>query len=150
MRRLEFVRKITLGAGYVAMVGCVAACSKKTAKTEEPAKASAKPKKDAVFGFTIDLNDPKYSGLEKPGSYVYVEKLIIARTNEGQLVAYDKRCTHKGGKLAYNTRAGVFQCPLHGAQFSAKGKVARGPATSDLKPYLVEKTDSTVKISKVE
>ncbi|MBL4657685.1 MAG: Rieske (2Fe-2S) protein [Flavobacteriales bacterium] len=147
MRRLEFVRKVTLGAGYVAMVGCVAACSKKTAKTEEPVKAKAEPKKKDEVGFHIDLSDPKYADLDKPGAYVYEQKLIIARTNNGDLVAYDKRCTHKGGPLAYNAETGVFQCPWHGAQFSGSGMVKKGPATSNLKGFNVERNENDVKIS---
>ncbi len=144
MKRLEFVRKIALGAGYVAVVGCVSACMNKSGKTEKPAKEGA------MEGFNIDLNDPKYADLDKPGAYVYANRLIIARTNEGQLVAYDKKCTHKGGPLTYNMETGIFQCPWHGAQFTGKGVVKKGPATSNLKPYLVEKNESKIKITKVE
>jgi len=45
---------VTLGAGYLALAGCMSACKNKAAKTEEPVKASAEPKAGSVVGFTID------------------------------------------------------------------------------------------------
>ena len=146
MKRIEFVRKVALGAGYVAVVGCMSACKPKTSKTEEPVKASAEPKAEPTPGFNIDLSDPKYADLEKPGSYITVKKYIIARTNEGELVAFNKRCTHKGGPLAYNANAGRFQCPWHGAQFSGQGVVLQGPATKNLKAHKVETNGKIITI----
>jgi len=147
MKRTEFVRIVTLGAGYVAVVGCMGACKNKAAKTEEPVKASAEPIAEPAVGFTINLDDPQYADLDKPGGYVYVNKLIIARTNEGDLVAFGKKCTHQGGPLAYNAESGLFQCPWHGAQFSGKGEVKRGPAEVDLKAHNVAKEESTLTIT---
>ena len=138
---------VTLGAGYLALAGCMSACKNKAAKTEEPVKASAEPKAGSVVGFTIDLNDPQYADLDKPGAYVYVNKLIIARTNEGNLVAFGKKCTHQGGPLAYNAESGLFQCPWHGAQFSGKGEVKRGPAEANLKAHNIIKEESTLTIT---
>ena len=147
MKRTEFVRMVTLGAGYLAVAGCMSACKNKAAKTEEPVKASAASKAEPAVGFTIDLNDPQYADLDKPGGYVYVNKLIIARTNEGDLVAFGKKCTHQGGPLAYNAESGLFQCPWHGSQFSGKGEVHRGPAKVNLKAHNVAKEASTLTIT---
>lgn len=147
MKRTEFVKMVTLGAGYLSVAGCIAACTNKASKTGEPVKASTEPKAKSAVGFNIDLNDPKYADLDKPGAYIYINKLIIARTNDGDLVAYDKRCTHQGGRLAYNARSGLFQCPLHGAQFSGNGSVHRGPAQKNLKAHNVVKNDSTLTIT---
>ena len=147
MKRTEFVRMVTLGAGYLAVAGCMSACKNKAAKTEEPVKASAEPKAEPAVGFTIDLDDPQYADLDKPGAYVYVNKLIIARTNEGNLVAFGKKCTHQGGPLAYNAESGLFQCSWHGSQFSGKGEVHRGPAKVNLKAHNVAKEASTLTIT---
>ena len=147
MRRNEFVRMVTLGAGYIAIAGCLGACKNKTAKTEEPAKASADKKAKSKVGFTIDLNDSKYAGLDKPGAYVYYGKIIIARTNEGELVAFSKKCTHQGGPLSYNAELGKFQCPWHGTEYSGKGVVTQGPASKPMKPYNVSKEDSLITIT---
>jgi len=147
VKRIESVRKVALGAGYVAVVGCMGACKNKAAKTKEPAKAGAEPKSKSATGFNIDLNEPKYADLEKPGAYVYVGKLIIARTNDGELVAYPKKCTHEGGPLSYDIKSGLFVCPWHGTQYSGKGEVVRGPAKVNLKVYNVAKENSTLTIT---
>jgi uncharacterized membrane protein/nitrite reductase/ring-hydroxylating ferredoxin subunit len=45
-------------------------------------------------------------------------KRIVVGKTEGGLVAFDDRCTHRGGSLAAGTLiCGVVQCPWHGSQF---------------------------------
>jgi nitrite reductase/ring-hydroxylating ferredoxin subunit len=56
-------------------------------------------------------------------------RIVLACTERGH-VAFDDRCTHKGGPLSDGVLAcGTVQCPWHGSQFEAKtGAVAQGPA----------------------
>jgi len=56
-------------------------------------------------------------------------RVVVARTEDG-VVAFDDRCTHRGGPLSDGTLAcGVVQCPWHGSQFDVRsGRVASGPA----------------------
>src|SRR5204863_410229 len=56
-------------------------------------------------------------------------RLVLARTDQGY-VAFDDRCTHKGGPLSDGTLAcGRVQCPWHGSQFDVcDGSVQHGPA----------------------
>ena len=44
-------------------------------------------------------------------------RIVLARTHEGY-VAFDDRCTHRGGSLAGGAMiCGTVQCPWHGSQF---------------------------------
>jgi len=147
MKRTEFVRMLTLGAGYIAVAGCVSACKNRTSRAEEPLKARAEQREESSAGFNIDLRNPKYSELNKRGAYVYANNLIIVRTNDGELVAFPKKCPHQGGPLAYHADTGLFQCPWHGAQFSGKGELRRGPAEVDLRSRNIVQNKSTITIT---
>jgi nitrite reductase/ring-hydroxylating ferredoxin subunit len=56
-------------------------------------------------------------------------RIVLGRTAEGY-VAFDDRCTHRGGSLAGGVMiGGVVQCPWHGSQFDCRrGAVKAGPA----------------------
>lgn len=63
-------------------------------------------------------------------------RLVLARTESGY-VAFDDRCTHKGGPLSDGTLAcGRVQCPWHGSQFEVQsGAVHHGPAQDNIRTY---------------
>jgi nitrite reductase/ring-hydroxylating ferredoxin subunit/uncharacterized membrane protein len=66
-------------------------------------------------------------------------RVVLART-ERQYVAFDDRCTHKGGPLSDGVLAcGRVQCPWHGSQFDVDdGSVQHGPAEQPIRTYQVE------------
>jgi nitrite reductase/ring-hydroxylating ferredoxin subunit/uncharacterized membrane protein len=66
-------------------------------------------------------------------------RLVLARTEQGY-VAFDDRCTHKGGPLSDGTLAcGRVQCPWHGSQFDVHdGSVEHGPAEEYVATYQVD------------
>jgi nitrite reductase/ring-hydroxylating ferredoxin subunit/uncharacterized membrane protein len=66
------------------------------------------------------------------------KRIVLARTAEGY-VAFDDRCSHKGGSLAGGVMiCGTVQCLWHGSQFDASsGKVKAKPATKDIRVYTV-------------
>ena len=70
------------------------------------------------------------------------KRIVIARTNDG-FVAFDDRCSHKGGSLAGGTLiCGTVQCPWHGSQFDCTtGSVKAGPATSAIGTYKISEKD---------
>lgn len=72
-------------------------------------------------------------------------RIVLGKTAEGY-VAFDDRCTHKGGSLAGGTMiCGTVQCPWHGSQFDCKaGKVKSGPAKEAIHTY-----QTTIKEGKV-
>jgi nitrite reductase/ring-hydroxylating ferredoxin subunit len=67
-------------------------------------------------------------------------RVVLARTGEGY-VAFDDRCTHRGGSLAGGVMiCGTVQCPWHGSQFDARtGAVRAGPAEEGIRTYRVER-----------
>jgi uncharacterized membrane protein/nitrite reductase/ring-hydroxylating ferredoxin subunit len=72
-------------------------------------------------------------------------RLVLARTEEGY-VAFDDRCTHRGGSLAGGVMiAGVVQCPWHGSQFNCRtGAVRAGPAQDPIQSYPVAQREGSV------
>src|SRR5260221_591332 len=52
--------------------------------------------------------------------HVNKKRLVIGKTEDGY-VAFDDRCTHRGGTLADGAMiCGIVQCPWHGSQFDCK------------------------------
>lgn len=58
---------------------------------------------------------------------------------DGQLHAFDDKCTHMGCSLARGTLEGATMiCPCHGSQFDVtSGTVLRGPARRPVRSRLV-------------
>jgi uncharacterized membrane protein/nitrite reductase/ring-hydroxylating ferredoxin subunit len=66
-------------------------------------------------------------------------RIVIAHTEQG-FVAFDDRCTHRGGSLAGGAMiCGTVQCPWHGSQFDVTtGQVKAGPAEQPIKTYVLQ------------
>lgn len=75
-------------------------------------------------------------------------RIVLGRTEQGY-VAFDDRCTHKGGSLAGGTMiGGVVQCPWHGSQFDCRsGAVKAGPAGEPVTSYRVTEAGGEVRLS---
>jgi uncharacterized membrane protein/nitrite reductase/ring-hydroxylating ferredoxin subunit len=74
-------------------------------------------------------------------------RIVLARTEAGY-VAFEDRCTHKGGSLAGGVMiSGVVQCPWHGSQFDCRsGAVKAGPADTPIMSYRVVEESGLVKL----
>src|SRR5438445_6568678 len=74
-------------------------------------------------------------------------RIVLART-EAEYVAFDDRCTHKGGSLADGALVcGTVQCPWHGSQFDvSSGTVKQGPAEKKIKTYRAEPSGHQLKV----
>ncbi len=72
-------------------------------------------------------------------------RIAIARNGE-QYVAFDDRCSHRGGSLAGGMMiCGTVQCPWHGSQFDVTdGKVKAGPAKEKISCYPVIERDGKI------
>jgi nitrite reductase/ring-hydroxylating ferredoxin subunit len=84
----------------------------------------------AETGAEIDLGADDQLGVDQMKLLRLGDRrLVLARTETGY-VAFDDRCTHKGGPLSDGTLAcGIVQCPWHGSQFDVHtGAVRHGPA----------------------
>jgi nitrite reductase/ring-hydroxylating ferredoxin subunit/uncharacterized membrane protein len=75
-------------------------------------------------------------------------RVVLARTEEGY-VAFDDRCTHRGGSLAGGVMiGGRVQCPWHGSQFDCRsGAVKAGPAKDPIGAYPVSEKDGKVMLT---
>ncbi|WP_423149505.1 DUF2231 domain-containing protein [Rubrolithibacter danxiaensis] len=73
------------------------------------------------------------------------KRIALARTESGY-VAFDDRCTHKGGSLAGGAMiCGTVQCPWHGSHFDVRsGAVKAGPAKEAISVYQVKELDNKV------
>lgn len=74
-------------------------------------------------------------------------RIVLWRTEKGY-VAFDDRCTHKGGSLAGGAMiCATVQCPWHGSQFDVhSGAVKVGPAMAPITTCEVEETDEEVRL----
>lgn len=72
-------------------------------------------------------------------------QVAVAHCPEG-IVAFDNRCSHKGGPLTDGALIGcTVQCPWHGSQFDVRtGATIAGPASANLKTYDVELRDEQI------
>lgn len=125
MTRKEFIAQVGGGAAGLFFVACAAGCRKKQS-TNSP------PQGPSNVNFTIDISS---GPLSSNGGYTVKNGVIVARTNSGSFLAIAATCTHQGTNLQYNASANKFTCPNHGAQFTANGSVAQGPATIAEKNY---------------
>jgi uncharacterized membrane protein/nitrite reductase/ring-hydroxylating ferredoxin subunit len=80
--------------------------------------------------------------------HVNGKRIVLARTADGY-VAFDDRCTHRGGSLAGGTMiCGTVQCPWHGSQFDvASGAVKAGPAKEGIATFAVALKGNRIEIS---
>lgn len=71
--------------------------------------------------------------------HIGTTRIVIGKTDTGY-VAFEDRCTHKGGSLAGGAMiCGTVQCPWHGSQFDCKtGAVKAGPAKEAIHVYQVQ------------
>lgn len=76
------------------------------------------------------------------------KRIVLARTEQGY-VAFDDRCTHRGGSLAGGVMiCGTVQCLWHGSQFDVTtGSVKAGPARQPIVTYRVIEENGDVKVA---
>ena len=72
-------------------------------------------------------------------------RIVVARSENGY-VAFDDRCSHKGGSLAGGSMiCGTVQCPWHGSQFDVhNGQVKAGPAEEKIATYSVQERGESI------
>jgi nitrite reductase/ring-hydroxylating ferredoxin subunit/uncharacterized membrane protein len=84
---------------------------------------------------SIDELEPNQMKLLRFGD----RRIVLARTEDTH-VAFDDRCTHRGGSLAGGMMScETVHCPWHGSQFDVRsGAVKTGPANEPIRTYTVE------------
>ena len=104
------------------------------------ARLKSQPGVALVVAERDDLQPNQMKLLEVDG-----RRIVLGRTETGY-VAFEDRCTHRGGSLAGGAMiCGTVQCPWHGSQFDVKdGTVRAGPAEEGIATYPVEERDGKV------
>ncbi len=85
------------------------------------------------------------SEVAEGGAKLYRDhNVVVSRSGDGTLKAYDTVCTHAGCPI--NKLDGTkLICPCHGSEFDATtGKVLREPAVAPLQPLVVEVENGTL------
>ena len=79
--------------------------------------------------------------------HVNGQRIVLARTEEGY-VAFQDRCTHRGGSLADGALiCATVQCPWHGSHFDTRnGQVRGGPAKEGIVVYSVEEKGGQIRL----
>jgi cytochrome b6-f complex iron-sulfur subunit len=100
-------------------------------------KTSAKPvSTKTADGFTIVGT---VAELDKAGQ-LQTQEVAVSRdpVNPQKLLAVNLKCTHQGCIIKWETGEKKYECPCHDSNFSADGKVLKGPATKPLATYPVK------------
>ena len=81
-------------------------------------------------GFTDVLEGDELEGGEMRAVDVDGTRVLVSRSEDGDVCAVPNACTHLGGPLDEGERDGnVVACPWHGSRFDlCSGEVLRGPA----------------------
>ena len=124
------------GAAAAVCSYCLAACNSANGVDGPPTNVD----------FTLDLTAAANAALKTNGGYVYDNRLIIARINDGSYVALSQTCTHAGGTVQYVLNGNLFYCPNHGSRFATNGSVINGPATTSLAKYNTTLTGTSLRI----
>jgi 3-phenylpropionate/trans-cinnamate dioxygenase ferredoxin subunit len=76
------------------------------------------------------------------------EKILIVRTDKGDVYAVENRCSHDGGDFEHSSLKGnILTCPRHGATFDVSdGKALTMPAVAPIQTYSVRINDDDVEI----
>ena len=115
--RREFLGKVSLGAGVLAMLGAFAGIfrmTKPTVRYEEATRFKI-GKPESFPAGTVQKIDAR-------GVFIF--------SGEDGMHAISSVCTHLG--CLVNVTDWGFQCPCHGSKYNASGKVIGGPAPRNL------------------
>ncbi len=151
-RRDFLVRAGTVAGGLVLSLASNGCAQAQNAQAQDkPAAAGAPGASDAagpgagaqapgaVGADEVVLKLDEASPLSKVGGSQTIKTaagpVIVARTGDSSFAACSAICTHKGGPIKYDDKAGEFFCPWHGSRFDKSGKVLRPPARQPLQPY---------------
>ena len=136
MKRRSFLTYFSLSwltACFPVILAACAPSSSTQANTNPDDKGTAKPAKKTADGFTVV---GAAAELDKAG-HIQTTAVAVAKdpTNPKQLLAVNPKCSHEGCDVKWMPGAKKYECPCHGAEFSADGKVLKGPATVSLATY---------------
>ena len=89
----------------------------------------------------------KIDGAERvmPGSYLYFnypkanDAAVLVRTTDGQYLAYNRKCAHRGCSVEFDSARRCLTCPCHrGVYDSRTGYVMYGPPPRPLDQIILQ------------
>jgi cytochrome b6-f complex iron-sulfur subunit len=142
IKRRSFLGYFSIGWLTTCFPVVLAACAPNDSATQSDTTASddkgaAKPvAKKTAEGFTVVGS---VAQLDKAG-YLQTKQVAVSRNpaNPKQLIAVNPKCTHQGCDVKWVTGEKKYDCPCHDSEFSADGKVLKGPASAPLATYPVK------------
>lgn len=93
----------------------------------------------------ISPEDVAKPGQGKNGGYAG-RGLIVLRGDDGQLRAFDSKCTHAGCNVAF--RGTRLECPCHGGVYDLNGKNVSGPPPMPLSELKVTEHDGNLYVGR--
>ncbi|HEY5062485.1 MAG TPA: Rieske (2Fe-2S) protein [Gemmatimonadaceae bacterium] len=119
-------RAFIMHSAVLAAVAALAACG---------ASGDATAPSISSTNNTIDVNN--FPALASVGGIAVISlgnaPLAIVRTGQSTFLALSRICPHQGGTIGQSGNG--FQCPVHGAQFTATGQWEGGQRTSNMFAY---------------
>ncbi len=112
-----------------------------------PSATSALGKVGKIKVDKITLADVAQPGQGKNGGYAG-RGLVILRNAEGQLRAFDAKCTHAGCNVSFE--GSRIACPCHGGTYDLAGKNVSGPPPQPLAELLIIEENGELFVSHAE
>ena len=135
MERKAFLRSLGAGAAFALTFPCLQGCS---------SDGSGETPEEIPTGvdFTIDLGGPDGADLAENGDFIIRNDVVVARNLEGRFVAASRICSHEQnpGVSFVSEQGGIFECYVHGSQFSQDGTPLNTITRNPLKKHKLKRS----------
>lgn len=149
LTRRQFVSVSAVGTLGALLTACGDGETSTTAPTTGPGTDTVPGATRAGNVWTIDV--PSASGLSSRGLLILLggaRPALVVRVGSNSYVAYDAACPHAGTIVAWQAQGNAVRCTNHGSEFAAAtGVLARGPATSGLRPLPITRTGDILTVT---
>ena len=137
MKRRAFLNWAGIGllASYFPVA--LAACSDNSDRTTNAASTAGTNEDTISMGTEAELESAGYLLNEE-------SKVMVVRDSEGNNLALNPTCTHRGCIVEWNQESANLVCPCHNAKFSADGEVLAKPALEPLATYEVRQENGEI------
>lgn len=126
MNRKDFLAKMGMGAAFALTATCLGSCYEDRELVPI-----------AEIDFTLDLTDPINGNLLENEGYIIRDRVVVARTMDGEFVAATQQCSHEG-RLDITFRDNEWFCTAHSARFDLDGVGLNENGRAGLKQFNTE------------
>ena len=133
MNRKEFISTLGKGAAFALTVSCFGACN------DEELQAATN------VDFTLNLDDTENNNLNSNGGYLIKDKIVVAKTTNGDYVAATQLCSHDSLYEVVLQNDEWF-CTAHSARFSLTGGGLNDKGSKGLTIYNTELTNRSLRV----